>query len=57
MVNDIPELNLWEQPFKEDDLNEMLSKLDYDVDYSKSIQKLSNRANNMLAIFKREINE
>ncbi|MCG8236931.1 polysaccharide pyruvyl transferase family protein [Tenacibaculum finnmarkense] len=57
LVNDIPELNLWKQPFKEDDLNKMLSKLDYDVDYSKSTQKLSNRANNMLATFKREINE
>ncbi|MEX6626288.1 polysaccharide pyruvyl transferase family protein [Tenacibaculum salmonis] len=57
LVNDIPELNLWEQPFEEENLDKLLSKLDYSVDYSKSIEKLSNRANDMLEIFKREINE
>jgi len=57
LTEDIKELFLWEKPFNLDDLNKLLDKMDYNVDYATSLDILRTRADFALEKFRGVFNK
>lgn len=56
LVDQIKEFKLWEKPFKIEALRELIKDIDYNVDYSISLESRKNLANKMLKNFKEYVN-
>nr|WP_315255268.1 polysaccharide pyruvyl transferase family protein [uncultured Flavobacterium sp.] len=57
LTEQVKEIKLWEKPFDTEQLNNFVSTLDYDIDYTKSLKERKLKADHMLLEFKKRYNE
>jgi polysaccharide pyruvyl transferase WcaK-like protein len=55
LTEQVKELKLWEKPFEIAKLEELVSQLDYEVDYEFSLKERKAKANTMLLDFKKKL--